>query len=72
MKVWIYKGEATLKEQAEQVQRRRDGGDRGGRSGRGRGGRGGRGRTASTGTPQGAQPEGAAAAPATETQKQEG
>ncbi|WP_199034470.1 30S ribosomal protein S3 [Glycomyces salinus] len=72
VKVWIYKGEATLKEQAEQVQRRRDGGERGGRSGRGRGGRGGRGRTANTGTPQGAQPEGASAAPATETQKQEG
>ncbi|RRR97416.1 30S ribosomal protein S3 [Glycomyces terrestris] len=70
VKVWIYKGEATLKEQAEQVQRRRDaGGDRGGRGGRGGAGaaRGGRGR----GGRGAAQPaEAAAAAPATE--KQEG
>ncbi|WP_277605873.1 30S ribosomal protein S3 [Glycomyces sp. L485] len=78
VKVWIYKGEATLKEQAEQVQRRRDagGGDRGGRGGggqaRGGRGRGGRGR-------QGSAPAGASAAPAAEapaapaeTQKQEG
>ncbi|HEU5128047.1 MAG TPA: 30S ribosomal protein S3 [Glycomyces sp.] len=81
VKVWIYKGEATLKEQAEQVQRRRDtGGERGGRPGRGRGGRGSRGRTANTGTQQGAQPSGESAAPATEvgaagaaeTKKQEG
>nr|BFF23856.1 hypothetical protein GCM10025732_18210 [Glycomyces mayteni] len=73
VKVWIYKGEATLKEQAEQVQRRRDaGGDRGGRGGRGGAGgggaRGGRGRG---GRGAAAQPaEAAAAAPATE--KQEG
>ena len=81
VKVWIYKGEATLREQAEQVQRRRDsGGERGGRPGRGRGGRGSRGRTANTGAQQGAQPSGEAAAPATdvgaagaaETKKQEG
>lgn len=73
VKVWIYKGEATLREQAEQVQRRRDSGpDRGGRGGRGGAGgaaRGGRGRGGRTAAP--AQPaEAAAAAPATE--KQEG
>ncbi|MFC4335744.1 30S ribosomal protein S3 [Salininema proteolyticum] len=45
VKVWIYKGEATLKEQAEQVQRRREGGGGPGRGGRGRGGRGRGGRT---------------------------
>jgi len=73
VKVWIYKGEATLKEQAEQVQRRRDSGpDRGGRGGRGGAGgaaRGGRGR----GGRGAAQPaEAAVAAPAAETEKQEG
>ncbi len=74
VKVWIYKGEATLKEQAEQVQRRRDSGpDRGGRGGRGGAGaaRGGRGR----GGRPAAQPAEAAAATAAapaETEKQEG
>ncbi|MFB9660849.1 30S ribosomal protein S3 [Glycomyces mayteni] len=73
VKVWIYKGEATLKEQAEQVQRRRDaGGDRGGRGGRGgAGGGGARGGLVPGGRGAAAQPaEAAAAAPATE--KQEG
>ncbi|THV35653.1 30S ribosomal protein S3 [Glycomyces buryatensis] len=77
VKVWIYKGEATLKEQAEQVQRRREsggGGERGGRGGGGqaRGGRG-RGGRARQGAPAtaGAPAEAPAAAPA-ETKKQEG
>ncbi|MQM25360.1 30S ribosomal protein S3 [Glycomyces albidus] len=74
VKVWIYKGEATLKEQAEQVQRRRDaGGDRGARGGRGGAGggaaRGGRGRGGRGAAPTG---QSAAAAPAPETEKQEG